>query len=388
MKKIYFSLTLLLTATLLRAQSISDLSFGTDSTFDVMTWNIEHFPKNGTTTINYVADIIEALDVDVIAIQEIDVPADFGQLLLALDGYTGVFQDNEYARLGYLYKSDLEVVNISQLFTGFQYHNIFPRPPLVMDLNFMGDNFVLVNNHLKCCGDGVLDTGDTSDEENRRRLAVNTLHSYMTATWPDRNIMLMGDLNDILTETNPANNVFATWMDDSTNFKFADMAIAEGPSSDWSYPSWPSHLDHILISNELYDELDAPGSVVECIRVDDYFPGGFSGYDYNVSDHRPVGFRFVPASPVGVADNFTGKTKVAAFPNPAEDICTLRYSGFKDAGRVDIYSIFGQVVSSIPLTPGASEIRLDVSQLANGVYLAIFRSTSGQEKAVKLQILH
>ena len=30
---------------------IEDLSFGTPETFDIMTWNIEQFPKNGQTTV-------------------------------------------------------------------------------------------------------------------------------------------------------------------------------------------------------------------------------------------------------------------------------------------------------------------------------------------------
>ena len=45
------------------SQNLSDLSFGTDSTFDVVTWNIEWFPKNGAATIDSVSKIIETIDV-------------------------------------------------------------------------------------------------------------------------------------------------------------------------------------------------------------------------------------------------------------------------------------------------------------------------------------
>ena len=38
------------------------------------------------------------------------------------------------------------------------------------------------------------------------------------------------------------------------NYEFTDMYIAQSSSEYWSYPSWPSHLDHILISNELLGE--------------------------------------------------------------------------------------------------------------------------------------
>ncbi len=143
------------------AQNIADLSFGSDSTLDVMTWNIEHFPKNGQTTIDNVTQIIYALDPDVIAMQEVDVPSEFEDFIAQLDGYDGYYQNNEYARLAYIFKSDLQVNDIFQIFTGFQYSNILPRPPIVMDLTFNGENIILINNHLKCCGNGTLDPSNT-----------------------------------------------------------------------------------------------------------------------------------------------------------------------------------------------------------------------------------
>ena len=51
------------------SQDFDELYFGTDDALDIMTWNIEWFPKNGQITINYVKQIIEALDIDVLAIQ-------------------------------------------------------------------------------------------------------------------------------------------------------------------------------------------------------------------------------------------------------------------------------------------------------------------------------
>jgi len=56
---IKFILIYLIAAPISSAQSIEDLSFGTDSTFEAITWNIEHFPKNGEITLDYVAQIIK-----------------------------------------------------------------------------------------------------------------------------------------------------------------------------------------------------------------------------------------------------------------------------------------------------------------------------------------
>ena len=78
-------------------------------------------------------------------------------------------------------------------------------------------------------------------------------------------------------------------LDDSDSYQFVDLFIAQGNSSDWSFPNWPSHLDHILITNELFDELDS--IEVNTIKIDDYINGGWTEYDQNISDHRPVAMK-------------------------------------------------------------------------------------------------
>lgn len=386
MRNLCFAIVILFSAQSY-AQTIDDLAFGTDSTLDVITWNIEHFPKNGQTTIDYVTQIIYALDIDVIAMQEVDIPTDFEAFIAQLDGYEGMYQQNEYARLAYIYKSNLDINEIFQIFTGFEYHNILPRPPIVMDLTFMGENYILINNHLKCCGDGYLDTSDLYDEENRRRLGVNTLHSYMTATYPNSNIILLGDLNDLLAESNPDNNVYAAWTDDSTHFTFADMDIATGPSSGWSYPSWPSHLDHILVSNELFDELDAPSTAVEVIKIDDYFPNGWSGYDANVSDHRPVGIRFIPSAASNLLSQKEDKPYFEIAPNPVQNRATLRFSRLLVEGTILIHSISGQQIEAFHVASGQNSFQLNMGDYPAGMYFATLRCDLKPPTTLKIQVV-
>ena len=63
---------LLLLISLSISQDLEDLSFGDDNSLDVATWNIEWFPKNNQITIDYVTEIINLLDLDILAIQEVD----------------------------------------------------------------------------------------------------------------------------------------------------------------------------------------------------------------------------------------------------------------------------------------------------------------------------
>ena len=53
------------------SQDLSDLAFGTSNNLDLITWNLQTFAKDDQTTIDSLTTAIIALDVDVIAIQEI-----------------------------------------------------------------------------------------------------------------------------------------------------------------------------------------------------------------------------------------------------------------------------------------------------------------------------
>ena len=86
-------------------------------------------------------------------------------------------------------------------------------------------------------------------------------------------------------------NVFNIFLDNTADYRFTDLDIARGSSSDWSYPNWPSHLDHILINKNLFDEFADTDSHIETIKLDGYYNGGFNEYDFKVTDHRPVGLK-------------------------------------------------------------------------------------------------
>jgi endonuclease/exonuclease/phosphatase family metal-dependent hydrolase len=271
------------------SQDLDELYFGTDDALDIMTWNIEWFPKNGQVTIDYVQQIINALDIDVLAIQEVDDISSFNEVINGLENYEGYLESSWFAGLAYIYNTQtVEINDIYEIYTSSAYWSPFPRSPMIMDMNFMNENYIIINNHFKCCGDNNMNLNDDDDEETRRYIASNLLKQYVDNYFPDSNVIILGDLNDELID-GPNDNVFQMILDDSENYLFTDMEIAQGNSTEWSYPSWPSHLDHILITNELFDN----NSYVEVIRIDDFMEGGFSQYDQNISDHRPVALKLV-----------------------------------------------------------------------------------------------
>ena len=71
---------------------MSNIEFGNDNTFDVITWNFENFQKEGTTE-NYVSNIILELESEIIGFQEINDISAFNDMMENTPWYTGYVLD-------------------------------------------------------------------------------------------------------------------------------------------------------------------------------------------------------------------------------------------------------------------------------------------------------
>jgi len=366
-KHIFLISLLFLMSYNIHAQSLNNLSFGTDSTFEVMTWNIEQFPKNGQSTVDSVKKILKSLDVDVYALQEITDASAFVDMAGDISGYDYYVQDAEYGVLAYLYKKEIEISELYEIYTSRD--RSFPRAPVVMKMKYKESDCVIINNHFKCCGDGVLDTSDSWDEEKRRLDASDLIKNYIDQTLSDKQVMVVGDLNDELTDDS-VNNVFQPFLDEPANYKFADMSIAEGSVTQFSYPSYPSHIDHILITNELFEEFNDERTITKTIRIDDYYNGGFSNYDSNVSDHRPVAIKFSNDILTAINSLHSAKSKLKNYPNPFNDRTTFSFDPVKVQSTLEIFNIHGQKVTSLRLPRGSSSASWHPDDMARGIYFA------------------
>ena len=362
-KFFYFLLLIPLTSF---TQSLDDLSFGSDNSFEVVTWNIENFPKNEPATLQYVLAIIEAMDADIIAIQEIQNYPVLDDLDTFLEDYTSYSQSLDRAGLVFLYKHDAVQLNSAyELFTQAPEWNNFPRFPMVIEVTYANQDFVIINNHYKCCGNGLLDLDDPWDQETRRYTANLLLKQYIDTNLPNDAVFVVGDLNDILTDPE-IHNVFTPFLNDPESYLFADMDIAQGSVSNWSFPNWPSHLDHILITNELFELYAMPGAGTQTIMVDSYLQGGFNEYDQNVSDHRPVGISLPLGQELGIASVL--KPSVKSYPNPVDDLLFVNTTNSNTTDAVFVYDMLGNML--LQDSPSATGFyAIDVSSLSSGLYL-------------------
>ncbi|MDP8267215.1 MAG: endonuclease/exonuclease/phosphatase family protein [Candidatus Tenebribacter davisii] len=290
MKKIIIIFALLLTISLwadeLPKIEYDKLQVGAEETLEVMTWNLQNFPKS-EFTIDYAANVINAVDADIIGLQEMESDSAFFCLLKQLNdldkhNWSGYRANRNYWKqeLAFIYKTDLIGVDkIYEIFYGD--HKPFPRSPLVIEFTYAEHDIIIINNHLKAMP-GL-------KNEVRRRDAVKKLDEYIIGEHPDANVIVLGDLNDTLTDA-AEQNVFTTFLDKPKEYKFVDLEIANNDSADWSYPYWKyrGHIDHILISNELYDEFNNADNFVKVITIDKFMEGGGDARYKYITDHRPV----------------------------------------------------------------------------------------------------
>ena len=261
-----------------------------DETLDIVTWNIEHFPKTNST-VAYLTDLISSINVDILALQEIESLDSLNALKNNLGENWTAFRapgDSYYGNLAYLINttsiniSPLEAYNIlgddEELL--FQY-----RLPYVLEFSFKGESFILINVHLKCCGDGLLNLTDSYDEENLRYNTMELLNNHIELEYASNNLLVVGDFNDTFENPTNDNDIFISFSNSNEGYVFTDNDIALGPTNFWSYPEWPSHIDHIIISDEIDNNFVYN---TQTLLIEDALSRGLIDYYNYLSDHRPL----------------------------------------------------------------------------------------------------
>ena len=283
-------------------------AYGDRSTLNLLTWNVENFPKNNLT-VEYLNSAIDSLVVDIIALQEIKSQTKLNQLTNQLGEEWINFRapgSSSYGELAYLintneitdYTSPFSIPNeFVQCETYMQNIDSHPcqnsteydieynfawRMPYVLEFTYENTTFYIINVHFKCCN-------SYGNEKFRRYEASSYLDAYINNNHPNDNVIIMGDFNGNIDETvniqQVQHDVFESFLNSS--YLFADENIHLGDSELWSYPTYPSHIDHVVITNEIFNSLLVEYNT-NTVLVEDLYDGGFLEYNEYISDHRPV----------------------------------------------------------------------------------------------------
>jgi len=262
--------------------------FGTDSTLEIATWNIQQFPKSAAQTIESTFEIIQDLDIDLYAVQEITDVNSFNTLVSGLTNYSGIVGTGASSFAlwpGIIFKKSLiTVLNQQFLFTNDSYN--FPRAPYSVYVEYDdGENvfdFTLIILHLKASSGG-----NESENIQRRRNAITKLEQYIADKLQqggDPDYILAGDWNDELDDI--TDNVFLPFINKQPHTYLFLTWPFRGSTTEYSYigGSFRSLIDHLMITNSM-DSLYSHTSQI--LKIDQFF----GQYINEVSDHRPVATR-------------------------------------------------------------------------------------------------
>jgi endonuclease/exonuclease/phosphatase family metal-dependent hydrolase len=256
---------------------ITDEKQPADSTLDIVSWNLSFlgFPSfsskfkgiSRAVQIDSVAKKLLSIDADVYALQEVVVDDQSGNALTDLlskmnelsgnEEYGGSFSefhsfywdddDEEYFPdqcLAYIWKKASVSVNkdsaLLQNEAGYS-DFAFNRLPYMLDANisFRGktQRYIFVNIHLK----------SGKDNSERRASSMKLLRKLLEVNFTENNVVLLGDYN--VADNSGAVGEIKDWgmYEDLEGDGLTDYVHVSGDKE--------NGIDHILISNELYDEL-------------------------------------------------------------------------------------------------------------------------------------
>ena len=341
-------------------------SVGTESSFDVATWNIEWFgssfngPGNDDTQLANVQTVIESSDIDLWALQEIADTDDFSVLLANLGpewaGNTATQSGQQ--RVGYVYRTSVVNPRRSEhILTDFS-ASFAGRPPWFMEatITLPDTSFVvsIVTIHMKAFSD--------LDSYAKRLDASMRMKNRFDFFESNTNLIVLGDWNDELATsiTSGQQSPYRNFVDDPDQYRFLTKPLEDAGTCTYCGSSFTSTIDHIMVTDELFPAAEG-GATDRHSSVITGIPGFLS----TTSDHVPVYTRFVPSA-TGTAverwDRAQSDSSVQIWPNPASGFI---YVAGADHTVYRLVDVLGRTSRNGALSNG----RIDVTGLAPGIYL-------------------
>lgn len=302
-------------------------SIPTSATFDLLSWNLEFFgatredypeefgPADEALQLQNVKQVLNSLQADVIAVQEVSSDSLFYELVNQLPGYKGICSDRfSYSFEGpsttfppqkvcFIYDSaTVSVVNYRAMFENLYdsartiNNALLPGYPtgsassfwssgrlpflLTADVTINGvtERINFVNLHAK--------SGATQSDWNRRAYDVQVLKDSLDTYFATEQVVILGDLNDDLDQSivNGQPTSYEVLINDTTAYKAVTLPLSLSGAR--STIGFNDMIDHQIISAELNEEyIEGSASVITPF-------GSIVNYGTTTSDHLPVLTRY------------------------------------------------------------------------------------------------
>lgn len=371
------------------AQNITNV--GDDATFEIATWNIEWFgdnnngPSNDALQVQNAAAVIAGSGIELWGVQEIADDNEFADLLAALgDDYDGQLATNSVQqRIGFVYDTRVvQVRQIKHILEDFEFE-FASRPPLQLEADIMLPDTTVTMTfivlHMKAFS-------DQSSYERRVDAATRLKNNIDFTSLDSQRVIVLGDWNDELLRSTYANQTspYKNFIDDDANFFFPSLALEQSGEgsfcSNASCSSTGSMLDHLLITNELFDVYipSSAGFIPD-------LPTAINTFANTTSDHLPVYARFdfsrISWTSVEQSRPDTYFMVDAPFPNPSRHSVKIPFR-LDRASQVtlQLHDLLGRLVQRQTLgqrPPGSYEESIDLTTLPAGTYF-LRMSINGQ----------
>jgi endonuclease/exonuclease/phosphatase family metal-dependent hydrolase len=347
MKRIaYFLLVHLLLANAALGQSIAKAADKGDRIeLKVTTFNVEwlgcpsYGPDNESLQMRNVAAVIQALNADVVALQEVTMnpTKSLDTVLKHLGSEWGgnivTWSNNSCSQSqGIVYKkSSVSLIHSALVRNGGTSDSWSSgRFPVLYEVNFLaGENVIPVsifNIHAKAYSD--------AQSHSRRVQASASLKALLDKDYKYRKVIVIGDYNDYAEASQCAWYGNCTAGTQSPYKNFADDAAGYRILTS----GFTRTIDHITISSGLFSSYVASSATRENAATN-------SVYDYRntTSDHTPVSVTFsFPKEYTAVEKNGYSR-HVEVYPNPAQHTLYVR-STAENIAAVKVYSLSGMLV--------------------------------------------
>ena len=369
----------LLTALPLHAQTIPPV--GADDTFDVGTWNIEWLghssngPSNDALQIDQVRKVIAETGIDLWGVQEIADTDDFDALLVALGpDYDGRLATNSVEqRIGFIF--DTRVVRVRQVrhvLESFLFE-FAGRPPLQLEADIVLPDttatvtFIVV--HMKAFS-------DQSSYERRVEASKRLKNHIEFTTLDSKPVIVLGDFNDELLESTHSSQTspYQNFIDDPEDYFFASLTLEQSGGGSFcnnsSCTSTGSMLDHILLSNELFEAYipQSAGFIPDLTSA-------ITAFGSTTSDHLPViaHFDFTRISGTGIEEETPADFIVnAPYPNPFSSTLNVPLELSRPAEvKIELFDALGRRIDILHpglLSRGSYDFAINTLQSSRGTY--------------------
>jgi endonuclease/exonuclease/phosphatase family metal-dependent hydrolase len=302
---------------------LSGSSLAKSNTLDIVSWNVAWFgstsggPSNLDLQYSNTKKVLETLDADIIALQEISNDEKMEQLINELEGYSFVKSDvysysqrsssgstldpqklylvykeatvqikKEKVLLNTLYKEILEGRQLEDYPGTSEGFWASGRLPYMVEVeatvNGVAQRIHLVNLHTRA------NSGTDVSRYNMRKYDVEVLKDSLDAQYPNINLVLLGDMNDDV-DVSVVNNLpssLEAFVNDE-DLKTLTYDLSTTGAFTYAGGSYQSFLDHIIVSKSLTDEY-----IEESITIENQFLNSISSFRTTTSDHVPVSARF------------------------------------------------------------------------------------------------